>query len=274
MHNQASFRRHLSTSHKDELVRVRRSENNKSVAILSLNRPQVNSLSLEMCTAISSAVKDIEQDLDVQGLVLASSNPKVLSAGLELTELYNPDPERLPVFWNAFQQLFIDLYGSRLAVVAAIEGHAPAAGCMLAMCCDYRIMTDTRGRIGLNETLLGIAAPPWLGQLMVRTVGFRAAEISLGLGLLYSPQEALSIGLVDRVVAEEVVMSNAIHEAETWATIPPQARVRSKLLTRQEHLDALEASRIEDNNLFCSYVTGDRVQDDLKAYLDNLKKKK
>mmetsp|Transcript_34458 Transcript_34458/g.75415 ORF Transcript_34458/g.75415 Transcript_34458/m.75415 type:complete len:297 (-) Transcript_34458:8-898(-) len=272
IHSQPNARR-LSTSHNDELVRVKRSENDNSVAVLSLNRPPVNSLSLEMCNAISSAVKDIEQDSDVQGLVLASSNPNILSAGLELTELYNPDPERLPVFWNAFQQLFIDLYGSRLATVAAIQGHAPAAGCMLAMCCDYRVMTDKKGRIGLNETLLGIAAPPWLGQLMVRTVGFRAAEMSLGLGRLYSPQEALEIGLVDRVVAGEAVMSNAIHEAESWARIPPQARGKSKLLTRQELLEALEANRAEDNDDFCSFVTGAKVQDDLKAYLANLRKK-
>lgn len=59
------------------------------------------------------------------------------------------------------QQLYIDLYSSRLATVAAVQGHAPAAGCFLAMACDYRIMSAGDGKkvptIGLNETRLGIA---------------------------------------------------------------------------------------------------------------------
>ena len=66
------------------------------------------------------------------------------------------------------QQLYIDLYSSRLATVAAVQGHAPAAGCFLAMACDYRIMSTGDGKkvptIGLNETRLGIA-----GELSIYT---------------------------------------------------------------------------------------------------------
>ena len=266
--------RFFSRSASEDLVRVTLSTDDRKVAMLTLNRPPVNSLSMEMCQAISAAVKDVEDDSNVEGMVMASSNPNILSAGLDLNELRNPDPNRLPDFWNSFQQLFIDLYGTRLATVAAIEGHAPAAGCMLAICCDYRVMTDQKGRIGLNETLLGIAAPPWLGQAMVNTIGMRNAEISLGLGLLYSPQEALGIGLVDKVASADAVVSNALDEAKTWANIPAQARVASKLLTRQEYIDGLEATRARDNEDFCSFVTSDKVQMDLGKYLEGLKKRK
>ena len=263
-----------SSASSEDLVRVSDGTENKNVAILSLNRPPVNSLSMEMCQSISKAIKDCEDMSHVQGIVLASSNPKILSAGLDLKELHNPDPERLPKFWDSFQQLFIDLYSTRLATVAAIEGHAPAAGCMLAICCDYRVMTDQKGRIGLNETLLGIAAPPWLGQAMVNTIGMRNAELSLGLGLLYSPQEALDIGLVDKVVPADAVMPNALDEAAKWAKIPAQARVASKLLTRQEYIDGLEATRAKDNDDFCAFIRNEQVQNDLGKYLEGLKKKK
>ena len=265
--------RSFSSSASEDLVRVTLPTDTSNVAMLTLNRPPVNSLSMEMCQAISAAVKDVEEFSNVEGVVLASSNPNILSAGLDLNELYNPDTNRLPDFWNSFQQLFIDLYGSRLATVAAIEGHAPAAGCMLAICCDYRVMTDQKGRIGLNETLLGIAAPPWLGQAMVNTIGMRNAELSLSLGLLYSPQEALGIGLVDKVASADAVVSNALDEAKRWANIPAQARVASKLLTRQEYIDKLEAMRARDNEDFCSFVTSDKVQMDLGKYLEGLKKR-
>ena len=271
--------RSVTSSASEDLVRVALptegdDTRNNNVAMLTINRPPVNSLSMEMCRAISKAIKDCEETSHIQGIVLASSNPNILSAGLDLNELFNPDPERLPKFWDSFQQLFIDLYGTKLATVAAVEGHAPAAGCMLAICCDYRVMTDQKGRIGLNETLLGIAAPPWLGQAMVNTIGMRNAELSLGLGVLYSPHEALNIGLVDKVTPADAVLHNALDEAAKWAKIPAQARVASKLLTRQEYIDRLEATRDKDNDDFCDFIRNDKVQKDLGQYLESLKKRK
>ncbi len=116
----------------------------------------------------------MESNPKIQSVILSSSNPKIFSAGLDVSELISPNPDRLPKFWSSLQQLYLDLYGSRLAIVAAIHGHAPAAGCFLAMACDYRIMSagdngdggggadsDMKKRfvptIGLNETQLGIA---------------------------------------------------------------------------------------------------------------------
>ena len=120
------------------------------------------------CQAISSGIREIESNRKVQALILASSTP-VFCAGLDLTELYQP--RRLVEFWTAFQQLFLDLYGSRLATIAAVSGPAPAAGCMLAMACDYRIIkVSGNAVIGLNEAQFGIIAPPWMADLMVHTV--------------------------------------------------------------------------------------------------------
>ena len=117
--------------------------------------------------ALCYSLKTFEANPKIQSVILSSTNPKIFSAGLDITELVAPDNDRLPRFWNSLQQVYIDLYGSRLATVAAIQGHAPAAGCFLAMSCDYRVMSagDTNSdikkkhvaTIGLNETQLGIA---------------------------------------------------------------------------------------------------------------------
>ena len=160
------------------------------VATLTMNRPPVNSLSLDMCSEISAAVKAAEADSGTNALVLQSSSNKIFSAGLDIKEMHHPDPSRLASFWRSVQQVFLDVYGSRLATVAAIEAHSPAGGCLLAMSCDYRVMADDdKFKIGLNETNLGIAAPYWLGELLVRTIGFREAETGLALAKLYNPQE-------------------------------------------------------------------------------------
>lgn len=215
--------------------------------------------------------------------------------------------------------MYIDLYGSRLATVAAIQGHAPAAGCFLAMACDYRAMSAgglVGGKkkiptIGLNETQLGIAAPPWMGQLLVRTIGFRRAELSLAMGTLFPPDQALEAGLVDVVMSElpdgsnvssvpsraspvddtsehglrgllppgredqasSLLMQAAYSQAKIFAKIPPQARVASKMVTRDEHISDLVAKRQADTDHFCGFVTQDAVQTNLKAYVEALKKK-
>jgi len=276
----------LSTDERtDNLVLTKVKDGNK-VAEMILNRPSVNSLSLEMCQAISKSIKSIELNHPkVQALVLKSSNPSILSAGLDLTELHNPNPKRLPQFWNSFQQLFLDLYGSRLAVVCAIEGHAPAAGCMLAMACDYRVMAscsgggDEKGKhgvvgtIGLNEAMFGIAAPPWLGQLMIRTIGFRKAEEALSLGKLFTPDEALNLGLVDKIVAKDLVLEFSHEIATSWAKIPAQARVASKMLARKEYIDDLIVKRAQDTEIFCTFIQNDVVQAGLGAYLGSLRNK-
>ncbi|CAB9514188.1 CoA delta isomerase 1, mitochondrial [Seminavis robusta] len=249
------------------------------VATITMNQAPVNSLSLEMCQAITTAIKEVESQPEIQSLVLASSLPGVFCAGLDITELHKPDEKRLTDFWHSFQQIYFDLYGSRLATIAAIAGHAPAAGCMLALSCDYRIMVSGAGSkkpstIGLNETKLGIVAPSWLGYQYIDTIGQRQAELGLSLGLLHQPEQALAIGLVDELVPREEVLSRAQAEAVKWGKIPAKARLASKMLARKARLDHLAATRKEDNDFFRSFVTNETAQKIIDGYLQSLSKKK
>lgn len=220
----------------------------------------------------------MESNEEIQALVLQSSSPTIFSAGLDLMEMHDPKPERLDAFWRSFQNLYFALYGSRLACIAAIEGHAPAAGCMLALSCDYRIMAATdntaKPTIGLNESKLGIAAPSWLAQQMIDTVGRRQAEFALSLGNLYSSEQALDIMLVDEVVAKDKVRARAVAEAAKWVAIPAHARVASKQLIRKHRLDTLRANIEEDVDHFVGFITNGKVQKNLSSYLETLVKKK
>jgi 3,2-trans-enoyl-CoA isomerase len=111
-------------------------------------------------------------------------------------------------------------YTSRLATVAAIEGASPAGGCLLAMCCDYRVMSVGKPQIGLNETQLGIVAPTWFAETFVNTIGHREAEKMLGLGLQVDASKAKSIGLVDEAAPLEEVLPRAKSAIEKWIAIP------------------------------------------------------
>eukprot|EP00586_Coscinodiscus_wailesii_P020580 CAMPEP_0172507868 /NCGR_PEP_ID=MMETSP1066-20121228/207161_1 /TAXON_ID=671091 /ORGANISM="Coscinodiscus wailesii, Strain CCMP2513" /LENGTH=296 /DNA_ID=CAMNT_0013285577 /DNA_START=48 /DNA_END=938 /DNA_ORIENTATION=- len=247
-----------------------------AVATMVFNRPPVNSLSLEMCQTISQNLKHIENNHPhIQSLLLKSSNPNIFSAGIAIEELHNPDPHRLAQFWTSFQQLFIDLYTSRLAVIAVIQGHAIAGGCLIAMCADYRVMISKKtATIGLSETKLGISAPLWMADLMVRTVGTREAEKGLCLGLLYVPGQAMGIGLVDEVVEEKKMEERAREVAMMWTGIPPEARVKSKMDCRMRYVEDLERSRKDDLDSFCEFVLREGVQRNLGLYIEKLKTKK
>ena len=187
----------------------------KGVATLSLNKGPVNSLNKEFLQELNENLAATSET--AKGLVLTSSLNSVFCAGLEITEMHQPDPVRLREFWSSLQDVWIQLYSYKLPTAAAITGHrchfslkmcyfiqkdpifSPAGGCLLSLCCDYRVMQGPKFTIGLNETLLGIVAPFWFKDTMLNTVGQRQTELALQLGTLFTADQALSIGLVDKV---------------------------------------------------------------------------
>lgn len=250
-------------------------EQNTGVAVMHLQNPPVNSLSLEFLTEICINVEKLEMDKGCRGLIVTSSQPKVFSAGLDILEMYGKSPESCGEFWRAVQEMWLKMYSSNLATIAAINGSSPAGGCLLSLTCDYRIMADNpRFSIGLNETQLGIVAPFWFKDTMVNTVGHRHTELGLELGLLFSPSEALKIGLVDQLVPEDQVLSTATQKMAKFLAIPEHARQITKSMMRKATVDKLVANREADIQNFVKFITKDSIQKSLRMYLEMLKKRK
>ena len=107
-------------------------------------------------------------------------------------EMYKPDETRLREFWTTLQDVWLKLYGSSFPTAAAINGHSPAGGCLLSMCCEYRVMLP-KFTIGLNETQLGIVAPSWFQATMKNILPPRVTEMALTLGTMFTTEEALKV---------------------------------------------------------------------------------
>nr|XP_061805042.1 enoyl-CoA delta isomerase 1, mitochondrial-like [Nerophis lumbriciformis] len=245
------------------------------VAVMQLKNPPVNSLSLDFLTEICINLEKLEMDKSCRGLIITSSLPKVFSAGLDILEMYGKSPESCGAFWKAVQEMWLKLYSSNMVTIAAINGSSPAGGCLMSMTCDHRIMADNpRYSIGLNETQLGIVAPFWFKDTMVNTVGHRTTEMALGLGLLYSPTEALKIGLVDQIVPEDKLMTTSEQVMAKWLAIPDHARQITKSMMRKPTVDKLTSKREADIQNFVSFITKDAIQKSLQMYLEMLKKRK
>ena len=117
---------------------------------------------------------------------------------------------------------------------------------------------------------IGIVAPPFMSDLMIQTVGYREAEKGLSTGQLYSPKEALNVGLVDELSEDVVSRSNQV--ALEWSQIPFQARIATKQMLRKPHIQNFLKTREVDTNNFCSLVQTKHVQSGLTKYLSLLKK--
>ncbi|XP_069761549.1 enoyl-CoA delta isomerase 1, mitochondrial [Narcine bancroftii] len=250
-------------------------DNNTGVAVIKMKKPPVNSLSLEFLTEFAINIEKLEMDRECRGVILTSSIPSIFSAGLDINEMYGKPPEHTEEFWRAVQEMWLKLYGSNLVTIAAINGASPAGGCLIAMACDYRIMADNpKYGIGLNETKLGIVAPFWFKDTMINTIGKRATEHSLQLGLLYSAPEALKIGLVDHLVPQDKVMAIALNIMSEWLTIPDHARQITKAMMRKPTLDRFLIQRESDIQNFVNFISKDSIQKSLEMYMEMLRQRK
>ncbi|KAF6124034.1 enoyl-CoA delta isomerase 1 [Phyllostomus discolor] len=242
---------------------------------MKLKNPPVNSLSLELLTELVISLEKLENDKTFRGIILTSDCPGVFSAGLDLTEMCGKNPAHYAEYWKAMQELWLRLYLSNLVLIAAINGASPAGGCLISLTCDYRVLADNpKYVIGLNETLLGIIAPFWFKDTLMNTIGHRASELALQLGILFPPAEALQVGMVDKVVPEDQVQSTALSVMAQWLSIPDHARQLTKNMMRKPTADRLVKHRDSDIQNFVSFISRDSIQKSLQVYLGKLRQKK
>lgn len=211
---------------------------------LKFARPPVNALNPALCRALRTAIDDASAQ-GVGGVVLAGG-PKVFSAGLDVPYLLTlDDRSALRSAWEDFFAAARALAESPMPVVAAIAGHAPAGGCVLALCCDYRVMASGPFRIGLNETRVGLVAPEGIQHLLRRVVGAHRAERLLVSGELVDAERALAIGLVDELADIDHVAVRARVWLEELLQLPRQPVLQTRAIARADLVDALRPERIE-----------------------------
>jgi len=244
------------------------------VATVSLSNPPVNLLSRDVLKSLKEHFDSIPRESDIDGIVLTSARDGIFTGGLDIFELYDKSDESLRAYWTMLQEMWISLYTCPLPVVGALNGPSPAAGCLLALACDYRIKADNPKFVtGLNETMLGFAAPNWLAKTFVDVVGHRQAYQALLLSNLYTPNDALKIGLVDQVCPVDKLNTEADKFIREMAKIPLSGRVKTKLIMRQELADWLRQNQQDDATKFIEQVLNEQTQKDIGNYIQKMKKR-
>jgi enoyl-CoA hydratase len=208
------------------------------VAVLELGGRKANSMSREWLEALAGALDELG---DAAAVVLIGFD-RFFSAGLALPTLLPLSPPELVRFIDLFNATMLKVFELPRPVVAAVNGHAIAGGCVLALQADYRVMTSEPVKIGLNEVALGIGLPVGV----VETLRYRvpaASLLPLALdGRLCDPSEALALGLVNEVVPAADLRARAVARARELGRQPGEAFASIKAALARPVLAAIRAA--------------------------------
>ncbi|HET7359232.1 MAG TPA: enoyl-CoA hydratase/isomerase family protein [Rhodanobacteraceae bacterium] len=199
---------------------------------LRLARPPVNALDPALVQALRRAVEDAP-GAGAGGLLLSGAQG-MFSAGLDVPALLALDRARMRVFWRDFFALCAALARTPIPAVAAIGGHSPAGGAVLALFCDYRVMAHGPFKIGLNEVQVGLTVPDCIQLALRRTVGTYRAERLLVAGSMLESEQALACGLVDELAALEQVDTRALLWLQELLALPRHAMLATRALARAD----------------------------------------
>jgi len=209
-----------------------------SIFELRLNRPPANALDPELIGALRRALVGAPGE-GAQAVVLSGA-PRMFSAGLDVPALLPLSRDEIRVVWRDFYALMQAIARCSVPIAAAIGGHSPAGGAVLALFCDYRVMADGDFTIGLNEVRVGLPLPPVIHAALERLVGaHQAARLGMA-GLMIEPREAHRIGLVDEVVPMEQVEEIALHWCHELLALPRRAMMETREMGRRSLVELFE----------------------------------
>ncbi len=239
---------------------------------LRLERPPANALSPELIAALTEAVRTAPAR-GARGLVL-SGRAGMFSAGLDVPLFVQLDRAGARAAWRGFLDLMHALVETPVPLACALTGHAPAGGCVLALCSHWRVMAQGPFKIGLNEVAVGVRIPEPIWAIARHTVGARVAERMCTQSELFEAEAALRLGLVDELVAPEEVVPRARRWVEAQLTLPRATLRNTRALVRRELSQSFAACDARALETFLDEWFGDEAQAALKTVVAKLAAKK
>jgi enoyl-CoA hydratase len=214
----------------------------RSVTVVRFDHGPVSALDLEFLLALRAELAALAE---TDAALVLTGTGSAFSAGVDLVRLIEGGPDYVADFIPALAGTFADIFAYQRPVVAAVNGHAIAGGCVIVSCADHRLMADGRGRIGVPELLVGVPFPA-VALLAVRSaLGDVGAADLVYSGATLLPADALRRGLVDEVVPEAEVLDRAVAKAERLAAIPPSSFLHTKHSLRDRYWRELETTGVQ-----------------------------
>jgi enoyl-CoA hydratase len=204
-------------------------------AILTLAHGKANTMDIDLCEAVIAAFKRLEAT-KTQAVVLTGRG-SMFSAGVDLVRTSEGGPDYVRKFLPALNAMFDAVFHFPKPVVAAINGHAIAGGCVLACCADRRLMAQGNGRIGVTELLVGLPFPALAFEVMRFVTTPRYFPQAIYHGETFLPDGGAERSWVDEVVAPEKLIERGLAVAQALGALPVATFAMTK---RQMHMGVIE----------------------------------
>jgi enoyl-CoA hydratase len=228
-----------------ELAALISLETRGHVAVVQMAHGKANALDTTLCRELAAQLAGLERS-GHRAAVLIGQGP-IFSAGVDLLRLRDGGPGYLEEFLSALSEAFLALFTCPVPVVAAVNGHAVAGGCILVCACDYRVMDAGHGRIGVTELLVGLPFPVTALEILRFAVGTHRLQELTHFGRTYPASEAVGLGLVDEAVAGASVLARAVAIADQFAALAPEPLLHTRRQIRGPVLDRIRQQRASDH---------------------------
>lgn len=204
-----------------------------NIATIVLNRPKVNALNEALVEELRKCFQRVADDSNVKSVILTGEG-SFFSFGLDVPEFLSYSKDSFIKFLTKFTDLYGYIFTFPKPVVAALNGHTIAGGCMIAIACDYRLMVSGKARISLNELTFGSTVFAGSVEMLKFLIGGRNAESALYTGAMYSAEDAKELGLIHEVVSKESLRNSAQRIAGDFAKKDSRAFQSVKMLLRKQ----------------------------------------
>jgi enoyl-CoA hydratase len=238
-----------------EFVRL---EVQDGIGTIRLDRPKMNALNVQVQEEIRAAATEAAEREDVRAVVVYGGE-RVFAAGADIKEMADMSYQDMVRRSGGLQSSFTSVAKIPKPVVAAVTGYALGGGCELALCADYRIAADD-ATLGQPEILLGVMPGAGGTQRLSRLVGLSTAKDLIFTGRFVKADEALAIGLVDRVVPTASVYDEALAWAGQFTGAAAFAlRAAKESIDRGSEVDLETGLEIERQQFAALFATDDRT---------------
>jgi enoyl-CoA hydratase len=238
------------------------------IGVVTINRPKVlNALRTDVLRELASCFKELAIDDSVKVVVITGAGDKAFVAGADISEMAVLDPKKAKDFSEFGNAVFLGIEKFPKPVIAALNGYALGGGCELLMSCDIVIASD-KAKIGQPEVKIGI--PPGFGgtQRMPRILGKTKAKELIFTGDFVTAEEALRIGLVNKVVPHEKLMEEAKAMAKIIASRAQAAVTMAKqLINEGVNVDIETGIALESKGFAVCFATNDQ-KEGMKAFME------
>lgn len=247
-------------------------EHDHRIRELRLARPPVNALNPHLIATLKRAIAQAPNE-GAAALVISGS-PGSFSAGLDIPALLQLDRDAMRAFWKDFFGVCAALARSSIPIVAAVTGHSPAGGAVLALFCDYRVMARGDYKIGLNEVQVGLTVPDCIQAALRRLVGPYRAERLLVAGAMLDADDALAAGMIDELTDVDHVVTRTLAWLESLLQLPRHAMLGTRAMARADLANLFEDPASLPVEAFLDGWFASEAQATLRALVERLRSKK